>query len=707
MRPGIYFCYNQSIHQIYHSLFIAIELSNVQKEYPVVVLSTSAEASDIIESELSSIPNDVRFIKISHPGYERRDFSVNWFVFLCRLRMHRPRAVVVTDYYDNVLRQLLVKTFWVYTFHGPENRGFTDPHIKDYDLIIVPGEGERKRLEAMVGPLTNCAVMGYSKFDYLRYRTLTPPKVLFRDKKPVIMYNPHFDPSQSSFFDMGEELLEALSKSSKYNIIFMPHPDLARKHPRLIDKTRALPGVTVVDRPKINLEYMAVADIYITDVSSAAYEWLYFKKPALFFNTKRADWKNKGIYPVWGCGRVAEDVPAMCEAIEHSLKHPEEFREKRKEVFDSTFSGHDSNASKRAAQTIIDMIKRSHDKPQFFFSGEMGSKKLGLGKLISQLVETVNREEEVRLIGRGTSQSGFRNIKRVNIIPLKRILSLTPLRWDLKTMTMLEYDLFDHFASRYVENSSPVYAVEGMALNIFKKAQRLGLKKILIATSLHIELVWQLHKEEEKMLGYDYEWLNSRLKEKILKEYELAGLIIVPSKLTYQTFLERGISEVKLKYIPQEIDRGYYKRREDKKDDIFRVLYVGRIAPQKGIHYLVKAFQELNLPGSELILFGGPATRKAGEWVDSLVKGWANIKIDHGDPRPAYEQASLLVHPSLQDNTAVTVLEALAYGLPVVVTDNTGAKELIEEGENGFIIPIRDVEAIKEKIKYYYNRDRR
>ena len=702
--PRIYFCYNQAIHQIYHSIFIAIELSNLQRKYEIVVFSTGREASSIIEEELSSIPNKVKFIKIHHPGYNKTGFNVNWFVFLCRLRMHRPEAVIVTDYFDNVFRQLVLRTFWVYTFHGPENRGYTHPHIKDYDLIILPGKGELNRIQSRIGPLDNYVIIGYSKFDYFRYHKIAPPG-LFKDSKPVIMYNPHFNQTQSSFFDKGLGLLGALSKTGKYNVIFMPHPDLARKHPGLMDKARRIPGVVVIGRPKINLDYMAITDLYITDVSSAVFEWFYFNKPVVFFNTKKIDWRNKDIYPSWVCGRVATDIPEMLEAAGHALEHPEEFESQRKGTFNNIFSNQDKDVSKLIARTIWNKLKDIKYRPQFFFPWNI-SQRHGLNRIVLPLAKQLSKQAKIRLVCRDAGSADFpnleNNIRRVNIIPLKRILSFTPLRWSLRLMVMLEYNLFDYFASKYVENYSPVYAVQGMALYIFKKAEKLGLKKILIATSLHIGFVWQVHKEEERILGYDYEWLNLRLKDKMLKEYEMADLIITSSKLTYKTFLDRGVDEHKLKYLPPEIDKDYYKRREAKLDDIFRVLYVGRITPQKGIHYLIKAFKELNLPNSKLLLFGGTATRETRIWLKHMIKGWDNIEVRSGDPRPAYEQSSVLAHPSLNDNTGATISEALAYRLPVIVTENTGAKELISNGENGFIIPIRDVEAIKEKIRYYY-----
>jgi len=362
--PRIYFCYNQSIHHIYHSIFIAIELSNLQKRYEVVVLSTSREASKIIAEELSSIPNNVTFIKIRHLGYNRIDYNINWFVFLCRIRMHRPAAIILTDYFDNVFRQLLLKTFWVYVSHGAKSRTYGyDSHIKDYDLVIVPGERVQEQIQKRIGMLDNCVMVGYSKIDYFCYHQGKPLQ-LFKDLKPVILYNPHFEKEISSFFDNGIDLLKSLSKTDKYNIIFMPHPDLARKYSRLLNSAVGLPNVVIVALPQINLDYMAISNLYITDVSSAVFEWLYFNKPALFFNTKRIDWQNNRYYFYWTCGQVVEDVSEMLEAIDYALKHPEDFHAQRKAMFDKTFSNQGKNVSKKIAETIWYKLNDIRDKPK-------------------------------------------------------------------------------------------------------------------------------------------------------------------------------------------------------------------------------------------------------------------------------------------------------------------------------------------------------
>ena len=74
----------------------------------------------------------------------------------------------------------------------------------------------------------------------------------------------------------------------------------------------------------------------------------------------------------------------------------------------------------------------------------------------------------------------------------------------------------------------------------------------------------------------------------------------------------------------------------------------------------------------------------------------------HVDSRPElaelYRQGTLFVFPSVEDGFGMVVTEAMACGVPVVISDNTGARDVVEEGVNGFVVPTRDVEAIKERI---------
>ncbi|MFH2146273.1 MAG: glycosyltransferase family 4 protein [Candidatus Omnitrophota bacterium] len=338
---------------------------------------------------------------------------------------------------------------------------------------------------------------------------------------------------------------------------------------------------------------------------------------------------------------------------------------------------------------------------QFFFCGDLRAKN-GLTRLLLYQAREIDKTATLEFICKGVNLGDFGSLHRrfigIDVFKIKKLLSLTPLRWKHRALLFVIWDMYDRWAAKYVKPKTDVFAVQGQALYIFKKAEKVKSKKILITHTPHIDFVWQMHREEEKKLGHNYEWLSLRLKEKMLREYNMADEIIVPSVFSQKTHMERGIAKDKIKVVLLDIDREYFKRRHEKKDGVFRVLYVGRLTPEKGIHYLIDAFCELSLPNSELLLFGGTETKQVQKWLDKQIKRADNIITDRGDPRPAYEQASVLVHPSLQDSFGFTIPEALAYSLPVIVSENTGAKYLVREGDNGFVVPARNAQKLKEKI---------
>jgi alpha-maltose-1-phosphate synthase len=75
-----------------------------------------------------------------------------------------------------------------------------------------------------------------------------------------------------------------------------------------------------------------------------------------------------------------------------------------------------------------------------------------------------------------------------------------------------------------------------------------------------------------------------------------------------------------------------------------------------------------------------------------------DVVFRSGDPAPTYAEASVCVVPSVEDGFAYVVLEALASGCPVIVSDQVGGKDAVVEGENGFIVPARDAAAIRERL---------
>ena len=134
------------------------------------------------------------------------------------------------------------------------------------------------------------------------------------------------------------------------------------------------------------------------------------------------------------------------------------------------------------------------------------------------------------------------------------------------------------------------------------------------------------------------------------------------------------------------------------------MLYLAHTQPLKGLHYLLDAWESLGLPDAELVIIG-----ELSEMPDELRKkyqermqGDSRITWTAGThtPEKYYHEASVLVFPSLTEGFGRVTIEAMACGLPVITTEH--APGIVEDGTTGFIVPIRDAQAIREKIEYLY-----
>ena len=190
--------------------------------------------------------------------------------------------------------------------------------------------------------------------------------------------------------------------------------------------------------------------------------------------------------------------------------------------------------------------------------------------------------------------------------------------------------------------------------------------------------------------------------ERELLEYEYTDYISVPSQFVYNTFTEFGIPEDKLIKNPYGVNlEEFYPVK--KEDDTFRVIHCGAISYRKGIPYLLEAFSQLNLKKSELWIVGS-IDQEIKEFVDQYKDD--NI-IFHGPKKQSdlywyLSQCDVFCLASIEEGLAMVQAQAMACGLPIITTTNTGGGELVENDKNGFVIPIRDIQAIKEKILYLY-----
>ena len=340
-----------------------------------------------------------------------------------------------------------------------------------------------------------------------------------------------------------------------------------------------------------------------------------------------------------------------------------------------------------------------HYETGYFF------KKFGfLGKLLMKILP---KKYELMLVGQ-LSKRGFAGLIKVKSHPIfdigvvvvsKVISSPELLQWILKVRNVY----FDWKVSRSVKRLRPtaVVAYDSSAMITFKVAKKLGVVCILDQVigdirsgNLLLEKVQRLHSEfAPSSINYQKEWATQRS----LAETSLADLILVPSDYVKETLIENGVVESKIIIVPYGADLPKVKLTTQKKDSPkIRFIFVGHICQRKGVGYLLEAFSRFSNTNVELVLVGDIVA--GGEGLNKYRDLFTHISsVPYSQLAELYDSADVFVLPSLHEGSALVVFEALAAGLPVITTFNTGS--VVRDNEEGFIVPICDVDTLFEKME--------
>jgi glycosyltransferase involved in cell wall biosynthesis len=136
--------------------------------------------------------------------------------------------------------------------------------------------------------------------------------------------------------------------------------------------------------------------------------------------------------------------------------------------------------------------------------------------------------------------------------------------------------------------------------------------------------------------------------------------------------------------------------------------FVGGSVLRKGVYYLLKAWKQLGLKDGKLLLKASQSGLQEVPKIWSLIEGDPSIEIVGyvEDMEDFYRRCDLFVLPSIDEGFGMVVFEAMACSLPVIITQNVGSGDFIEDGKQGYIVDIRDPNAIEEKVRYLnQNRD--
>jgi glycosyltransferase involved in cell wall biosynthesis len=304
--------------------------------------------------------------------------------------------------------------------------------------------------------------------------------------------------------------------------------------------------------------------------------------------------------------------------------------------------------------------------------------------------------------------------------PWREAARLLAVRLGLDSLTRHEhgwasvdavYRSLDRTVTRSLDpkNTSAVYCYEDGALESFRSAQRLGIRRIydlpigywraarrILSEEAARRPAWActiegLRDSEEKLDRKD-------------EELRLADRIVVASSFTAQTLEECPFPVAQVSVVPYGTDQPSGERATVRREGPLRVLFVGSLSQRKGI---ADVFESVGKMGrhAALTVIG----RKTGSACKPLDEALARCRWIPSLPRERILEEmrghDVLLFPSLFEGFGLVVTEALSQGLPVITTAHTCGPDVIQDGVEGFLVPVSNAEAITEKLELL-DRDR-
>lgn len=262
--------------------------------------------------------------------------------------------------------------------------------------------------------------------------------------------------------------------------------------------------------------------------------------------------------------------------------------------------------------------------------------------------------------------------------------------------------LFDSEAARRLPPADHLIAFNGTALLQFRDARRARYQSIsLVSATAHLSHLVRRHAQAYRQYPLERSWA-TRILRRNLSEYAQADRIYVSSRYTRESFMEEGFSEEKLSPFPLTPDPRYRPAGAAQASDSFDIVYVGGMTVDKGVPLLIDAVRRLPYPDMRLVLVGGWKTRGMRHFIGEACARDGRISVCASDPLPRLQASRLYVHAAYSDGFSYSAAEALACGLPVIVSEDTGMKELMRPGVDGLIVPTGELGALTEAIEAVY-----
>jgi len=268
---------------------------------------------------------------------------------------------------------------------------------------------------------------------------------------------------------------------------------------------------------------------------------------------------------------------------------------------------------------------------------------------------------------------------------------------------------FDQWVGRNLLPCDQLHAMPGQCLHTFERAREMGIQTVMNHATGPVRDWVKIMEPEYRRVGLDlekiapYDGVYFRREE---REYALADSHCVASTVVRDQLVNLGISIERIQVVPYGADeRIFYPAQRKYSPEQFRIIFAGQVGLRKGIETLLQTLQRGSSRKSswEMHFYGAVL----GESRRDLDQHRGSVPLTFHGPVPqpqlakVFRSSSVLVLPSLEEGFGLVVPQALNCGLPCIVSDRVGAKDLIEHRVNGSIFECGNPKALMDELHFW------
>jgi glycosyltransferase involved in cell wall biosynthesis len=300
------------------------------------------------------------------------------------------------------------------------------------------------------------------------------------------------------------------------------------------------------------------------------------------------------------------------------------------------------------------------------------------------------------------SKRKFEGIASKNITQYPWLLPLFKWWGGKAGISLFPYRIFDLLVAHAIRRKDYdlIIAYENCNLFTQRQAKKMGKITVLDLAQIHHEDILDCMRlfGTAEQISYEEYQVNPQKTQAL----NFTDYIFCLSDYARQSLIRHGIATQKIFKLNLGLDLVRFADKQSyNQNSTLQLLFVGTVMKRKGIEVLLQVFDKLKDYEINLTIIGPP-----GDAMSLLTPQNTRYTylpfLPHEELAEAYRSADIFIFPSYLDSWAQTVIEAMACGTPVIVSDNTGAKEAVVQG-GGFVVPTGDVDAYVEKILYFYH----